>query len=69
MERIFPGNTPAMALRKLACDALLMTPTNITLFYIGEMLSIEYTCLVSLLHSENAHERILYLPVLGFKLR
>jgi len=35
LERALPGNSPAMALRKLAVDALVMTPCNITLFYVG----------------------------------
>jgi len=35
LERIFPGNAPPMVLRKLAIDALLMTPVNISLFYVG----------------------------------
>ncbi|KAA0189403.1 hypothetical protein HAZT_HAZT002722 [Hyalella azteca] len=35
LDARFPGNSGPMAIRKLAIDALVITPINLTLFYVG----------------------------------
>eukprot|EP00061_Rhincodon_typus_P018085 g47107.t1 len=36
MEHMFPGTAPSNVLRKVVCDQLVVTPTGISGFYIGE---------------------------------
>lgn len=35
LDAKFPGSSSPMALRKLAIDALIVTPINLTIFYVG----------------------------------
>lgn len=40
LDTKFVGSSTGMALKKLAVDALVLTPLNITLFYTGNILSL-----------------------------
>ena len=37
LDKKFPGNAGPMVARKLAVDALILTPINLTIFYVGKL--------------------------------